>query len=168
MKSYLLFHRCQHRNLPIELEHYTVFHNHILGTLMMINEQLWLNIMWCGWQQTSLIAPMSWNVFRSISASNHNHYYFGKERKIQITVEKPAENTLFHVYGTQFPVIWSEVKKNHISWPKVLEIKIGKYYFIKITWTQYKILPNIKLSIILLTNNRWVLLNTAYINNFSH
>jgi hypothetical protein len=93
------------------------------------------HVMWLA-TVTSLTAPMSWNVFKSIAASNHNHYYFGKERKIQITVEKLAENTLFHVYSTQFPVIWSEAKKYHIWWPNILGIGIVKYYFIKITWTQ--------------------------------
>jgi hypothetical protein len=96
------------------------------------------HVMWLA-SVTSLRAAMSWNVFRSVSASNHNHYYFGKERKMQITVEKPVENTLFNVYSTQFPVIWTEAKiyiYTRIWWPNVLEIRIVKYYLIKITWTQ--------------------------------
>jgi len=43
------------------------------------------DVMWLATVR-SLTATMSWNVFRSISASNHYYYYFGKERKIQITV----------------------------------------------------------------------------------
>jgi hypothetical protein len=60
---------------------------------------MWLAIV------TSLTAHMPCNVFRSVAASNHNHYYFGKERKIQMIVAKPTENTLFNVNSTQFPVI---------------------------------------------------------------
>jgi hypothetical protein len=70
------------------------------------------HVMWLA-TVTSLTAPMSSNVFRSVSASNHNHYYVGKERKIQITAEKPAENTLFSVYSTQFRHLIRS-KKNHI------------------------------------------------------
>ena len=63
---------------------------------------------------TSLTAPMWRNVFRSISASNRNNYYFGKERKIQITVEKPAENTLFSGYSTVSCQLMRRKKKSYM------------------------------------------------------